>query len=257
MSLARDKHSNNILLGAGEIYIAQIEAGHTTGERYIGDTPSAELSIEAERIDVAAGDGPPRTIESVVTTMTRTLNFSVRDLSMDNLALLLTATLSQLDAVSAPVSEEAITKVRKGYWYQLGVSATRPQGISAVTATGLTVKLQGQSQALSADDNYLLDAKRGRLHILSTAAVITDDATILVSYTAAGVAAKMLKAESKIITAAVRYIEQPRAGTGRNLYIPKAEIRPNGALALKGDNEQQISLSAVTTEAIYIDGQET
>lgn len=255
MTFARDGHSNNIVLGAGELYVGRIENGVLQGERYIGDSLSAELSLESERLEVAAGDGPVRTIESVVTSATRTLNFQLRDLSLDNLALLVGGQVADLAAENAPVADEALS-VNRGYWYQLGMDSERPMGIGAVTPAGFALKLSGTSQVIAAEGNYLLDAAQGRIQILPAAAAIQDGASLLVSYTPAVVASKLLKADTQTIEASVRYIEQPRAGTGRNLYMPKTEIRPNGALAFKGDAEQKISLQAVTTEAIYLDGKE-
>ena len=108
----------------------------------------------------------------------------------------------------------------------------------------------------------MIDAERGRI-LIEPGGAIADDTEILVDYTPLAATRKQVKAgDPKDIRAALRYIESPVAGTGRDYYAPLCSIGAAGDLGLKSrDTEQQIQLTAEILEpagdwpALLIDGE--
>ena len=165
MSAAIDRHANNVVIGAGEFYIDLYDADDKlTGERYAGDTVAASLTVTTERATVFSGDGAVSTrLVDIARSISRTLTLTLHDISPDNLALFVAADAETASDTAAAVVDEEIT-VRRGRWYQLGVSAAKPGGVGAVSATpaDTTVTNQAGTTIYTAGNDYTLDAARGR-----------------------------------------------------------------------------------------------
>lgn len=280
MSAISDRHSDNILLGSGHLFIDVLgAAGARTGERYLGDAAGATLAVESERVQVFSGSGPvARQLVNKVRSLTRRLSATLHDVSMENLALFVgagDAVGSETDAAArvGDAAAEALT-VRRGRWYQLGVSAARPAGVRAVrdaTAAGKTAGAHdadhGGAAALivttaaaaavanntvARATNYAVDAANGRVYILPKAADISDGDTVYVHYTPVAEAARAqvaTPATPQDVRAAVRYIEETATGRGRNLYAPLCSVAASGELALMSrETEQQIQIAAEILE---------
>ena len=283
MSAISDRHSDNILLGSGHLFIDVLGAdGARTGERYLGDAVGATLAVESERVQVFSGSGPvARQLVNKVRSLTRRLSATLHDVSMENLALFVGAG----DAVGAETDAadriddgdaEALT-VRKGRWYQLGVSAARPAGLRAV-AVGTPTWAPGDGTLNDADNavivttgavapnsgagtgtknilapgaDYAVDAASGRIYIVPGGG-IDDGDTIYVHYTPVAATARpqvATPATPQDVRAAVRYIEETATGRGRNLYAPLCSVAASGELALMSrETEQQIQIAAEILE---------
>ena len=122
-----DKRTDNIVIGAGEVYLDLHEAGAPTGERYLGDAVGAALEITTEETTVFSGSGPvARELARIARSVTRTVTLTLHDISMENLALFTVGAVRHL-ATASPVSGEPAV-FRPGRWYQLG-GAARPAGV--------------------------------------------------------------------------------------------------------------------------------
>ena len=253
MSLTRDKHTNNTVIGAGECFIDVLAANEkTTGERYLGDTLSGVLRIETEALTVVAGDGAaPRTLARVVSNIARSFEVNLQDMSPENLALFVLGDDGvQKDAATQVLRAEGGMIVKKGRWYQLGVDADCPAGCGSVKKDDFVVHsaLTGGTPytastivngRVTAVGDYTLDQKRGRLYIepsgnINPSTNSNNPNNIYVAYTQVAQTLKTAVANrSKQIKAAFRYIEDASQGRGNNYYAPVALIRPGGDLALK------------------------
>ena len=268
MSATTKKHTDNIVIGAGELYIDLLDGDDgTAGERYLGDGVGASLSVTTERVQVFSGTGPvARKLVDAVRSINRSMSITLHDMSHDNLALFVGATEVEdiTDAVNQ-VTNEALA-VRKGRWYQLGVKTDKPTGIGAIDATAaktvVTDTDESSPTTYDAGDDYTVDAERGRLYIVP-GGDIADGAAILVDYTPVAAIRKLVKTgDLKDIRAALRYIETPVAGKGRDYYAPLCSIGASGEIGLMNrDSEQQIQLTAEILEpgarkaALLIDGE--
>ncbi len=268
MSITTNKHTDNVVVGAGELYLDLLDDdGATTGERYLGDGVGASLSVTTERVQVFSGTGPvARQLVNAVRSLTRSLSITLRDISPENLALFVGAPAPEdVTDAAGEVADEALT-VRKGRWYQLGVKTDKPTGVGAIdadaTKTVVTDTVESSPTTFVAGTDYTVDAERGRLYI-EPGGGIADNTAILVDYTPLAAARKQVTTgDLKDIRAAIRYIETPVAGKGRDYYAPLCSVGPSGEIGLMNrDSEQQIQLTAEILEpgggkaALLVDGE--
>ena len=266
MTQAREIHRDNIIIGAGEVYLDLFDAnGAKTGERYLGDAVSATLGIATEETTVFSGTGPvAEELSRVVRQITRQFTLTLHDISMENLQIFV---IGEPTPVGPAVMDETIA-VAPDRFYPLGVSAANPAGwsrVDQVAVTGGTVDAGGTFTAAAAawveGTDYAIEAAAGRVHVFDTAATQVAMAAIQVDYTPDGM---RVQSTTHQIRGAFRYIETPADGEGRNFYAPDCNIRPSGDLSLlDGRNtEQQIGLTVAALEppgglrALYIDGLE-
>ncbi len=265
MSLAKKKHDTNTLFGAGELYLDLIVDDAYTGERYLGDSPGAALSVTTERAQVFSADGPvAEKIVDIVRSVTRTFTLTLRDISTENLALFVAGDAATRTVAATAVADEELT-VKQGRFYQLGASEAAPGGVGAIDAaasnTVVTEKADASPATYVAGTDYSVEPETGRLYI-EPGGAIADDSTILVDYTPVAAARGEVKTgDAKQIRAALRYIEHAAAGKGRNFYARLCSVGASGDLGLKSrDTEQQITLTAEVQEpagdwpALTIDG---
>lgn len=290
MTTARTRHKTNTVLGNGEIYIDLLDAGgDLQGERYLGDSLGATLSITSERTTIQSGDGAvAQDLVDIVRSVSRTMGFTLRDSSVPNWALFLIGDVDEVTIAADRVtgSDAWPFKARKGHSFQIGLTDENPSGAGAVKDTAADSKTAGAYDAgndavivtsaratpasgntIARASNYAVDKDTGRLYIEAGAADITDGTTYYVHY--APSAKKTIKrakgtGDASQITCALRYVEdKPAAGTGRNLYIRKCNLVPGGESALKSrETEQQMAFTATVQDpggsipAIVIDGED-
>ena len=271
MSQARKRHTNNTLIGAGECFIDVLDE-EIRGERYLGDTSSGVLRIESEEITVVAGDGAtPRALARVVSNIARSFEVNLQDLSPENLALFVlgeTGKQTDKETMGRGSTNRKPMRVKKGYWYQVGVDADCPAGVGSVKDDDFSVHSELTSGTqytastivngrVTAEGDYTLDKDAGRLYIEPSGSINppTDDKpnNIFLQYTPKAQTMKTVEASAhKQIKAAFRYVENATQGRGHNYYAPEALIRPGGDLALKDRTAAQ-SLTLIV-DVLQADG---
>lgn len=282
MTAERARHVNNTVLGNGEVYI-DVHAGdplaRTFKERYLGDSVSATLSVTSERTTIQSGDGAvAQDLVDIVRSTSRQFGFTLRDSSLENwnLFLLGAGTKAGIAARSADTSEvqdEDHGAVKKGQVVLLGFpkGTGNPMGVGKIkskpsakeTSTGETAaNIETDAEDIDTSSTLLVDLNTGLVTALK------DFTQLKVSYVPAGGQPATRRAEATAdatqVTCALRYIEDdPAAGSGRNLYIPKCNLLPSGESAFKSrDTEQQMAFSATVLSpgaglaALIIDGVE-
>ena len=288
-----DRRTDNILVGAGEVYLDLHEGGALTGERYLGDAVGAALEITTEETTVFSGTGPVAVeLARIARSVTRTVALTLHDISLENLALFTVGEVRRLDAAAAVTDEPAV--LRPGRWYQLG-GAARPAGalelttpaskaaaIAAVTVESTAPSPVTADQAIAAGrfgtgvteteqkGQYIVDYGRARIfwlpadHPLYAAkAGIVAGTALAIDYTPDDAARDQVQGALRQAVGAFRYIEDAAEGRGRNIYAPRCTIQPAGGLTLLDgrSSEQQIRLAVSMLEpgggrpALYIDGQ--
>ena len=236
------------------------------------------LSITTERTMVWSGDGPiAQKLEDSVRTVERTLGFTLHDLSPENLALFAIADIPAADTDDGSVRVAGaqaykIEDVVKGRWYQLGATAAAPWGIRAVktsNADGGVVTTAAAAPSggnTIAAANYVVDAKNGRIFFKPPAAAPGAGDDVWAHYTPDGAEGPVIRTSTakREVLAALRYIEDPAAGKGRNVYARRVSVSPAGETAMKSrDTEAQLQFQDVVLEpgvgvpALVIDGRET
>ena len=288
-----DRRTDNIVIGAGEVYLDLHEAGAPTGERYLGDAVGAALEITTEETTVFSGSGPvARELARIARSVSRTVTLTLHDISLENLALFTVGAVKHL-AAAGPVSGEPAV-FRPGRWYQLGGEA-RPAGVlrlatpasKAAAINAVTVASTAQTPVMAAQaiaakrfgdgasetgqtGQYIVDYARARIfwlpadHALHAGkAGIQEGTALAIDYTPDDAARDQVQGALGQVIGAFRYIEDSAEGRGRNIYAPRCSIQPAGGLTLLDgrSSEQQIRLAVSMLEpgggqpALYIDGQ--
>lgn len=299
--------ADNVILGAGRLFI---KLAGESAERYVGDSQSATLSSQAERLTIPAGDGADaaRTLVDRLVSVTYTLSLTLRHMSAENISLFLAGAVE--DGASAKVTDEshhpdagieaaaAALKAAVGKAASLGdvrdlllesdvgggsaVFRLGPSPVGALAVMGIKAGSIDESASqptakdaagsaltmvnLDAEGTTLASVRAAKALSLPSAALVAvldkaagkaaaaDGKDLKVTYTP--VKTKRVESgESDGQEGAVRYVEDPTVGLGRNLFVERATIGPAGEWALKNRQEPQgLPLQCVSTAKVYVDG---
>ena len=254
-------HTKQYAILSGEMYFEPLVNGVYQGERYMGNSPSAELSIEPQKLDHYDADTNEVSKDfSFATRVDRTMALTLDDMSEENAALFFSAAASTVTQTATPVVAEAISDVQPGRYYQLGQTTANPTGVRDVGA--VAVKLGATTLVL--DTDYMLDATRARIYIIPTGSLIAGD-DLAVDYTpVANTRRRLASGARTTVEGRMRFLANNLAGVNRDYYFPSVSITPSGAFQLKGGGENpQVGtlgleveiLKPANAEAIYIDGE--
>ncbi len=249
----------NYTLGRGKIYFSRFKPGTRIpeGYRYIGNSPEFNLTIETETLDHFSSDaGIREKDDGVPLEVTRTGSFSTDNVIPANIAMFFFGTHDIFTQVAKAAGDETFTDVKKGMFYQLGVTNTNPTGVRNVTEAGFAVK-KGATTFTKGTD-YNINFVTGMLEIIETGAILNDD-DIAVTWASAQSTRERVISGSEPVEGAMKYIADNPKGEDYDYTLPYVKITPNGDFALKGDEWQVIpfnleALKPTNSEAILLDG---
>lgn len=258
--------TENFVVPAGYVYFDREDSsGNLTGERYIGQTPGFSISVSSpDAIDLYSSDGPiAELLSRVVTRVTRSAKMTTQNANADNVAAFLIGDVASGSTTAGSVTNEPIT-VKKGLWYQLGVSSTDPAGVRDVTSVVIT-NAAGTTTYVAGTD-YLIDLELARFQVIATG-TITEGAIVHVDYTKqARTWERIVSAATGAVFGAVRVISDNTTGLGRDWYFPRVQLAPDGELALKSRDAyqeigwsmelQQRQVGSVKRAQVYVDGRQ-
>ncbi|GBL46224.1 phage protein [Sulfuriferula multivorans] len=247
---------------SGEVYFdKENTSGVLTGERYFGNTPGGEISVQSTVLDHY--DSDTNVVEkdfSLPYKIDRKLTLTVDDMSNDNIALFFAGGISTLAQAAGSIVDESSGPVTPGLHYQIGASLANPTGVRNISA--VSVKVGATVKALNTD--YLLDLVRGRILPVVGGTILAND-TILVSYTKAiATRSQIATGVSASINGGLRFLANNLTGANRDIYMPRVSLKPTGSFKLKGGGENPAYaslqfeieiLKRTGYQAIYIDGQ--
>lgn len=254
-------HTKQYAILSGEMYFEPLVNGVYMGERYLGNAPSAELSISPQKLDHYDADTNEVSKDfSFATRVDRTMALTLDDMSEENAALFFSATASMVVQTAVAVVDELHADVQLGRYYQLGQSTSNPTGVRNVG----TVSVKVGAVVMDITDDYLLDATRGRVYIVSGGGIVAGD-DILVTYTpAANSRTRLASGAGTTVEGRMRFLANNLTGANRDYYFPSVSVTPSGAFQLKGGGEnprvgtltlEVEILKPANAEAIYIDGE--
>lgn len=248
---------SNYVLGRGKLYFDPFTTGTTTktGERYLGNTPEFNISIESEKLDHFNADSGVRVKDNSVTLeVNRSGSFIVDDISADNVALFFLGTKSTITDAGLSNQVQNITGAIGGRYYQLG-TAVNKAGLRDVSIDSI----MAGATTLALTTDYTLEAELGRIYIVAGGA--GDAKNLTVTYdTAANSRTQVVTGAAADVEGALRFVAYNAEGDQRDFYMPYVRLAPSGDFALKGDEWQQLPFNVEilklndTTEALYIDG---
>ncbi len=240
--------SNNLVLGRGKVYFDRFATGtqNKTGERYLGSTSAFSISAETQELDhFSSEEGLQVKDESVTLRIDYSGALTMENMDKENTALFFFGTAEDATIAGAAGQQDALTALQ-GMFYQLGMTAAKPEGVENVT--GVTVTGSGGVPTYVLDTDYTLDATLGRIQIISGGG-IADDTAIEVNYDVTAQTQERIVSGSTLIQGAMRFISFNGVGGQRNFYMPKVTLRPNGEFSLKGEEWQNISFNLEILQA--------
>lgn len=250
------------VLGRGRLYFDQFLPGTKTGtgELYFGNTPELSQSIDTETLDhYDADEGLNVKDESITLENNLTLTFTTDNISVDNVALWFAGEKKAITDAGANNVEETLT-VRRGRFYQLGVSAENPTGVRNITNVSIT---DGEEtpNPIDLEGNFEIDLEKGRIYVELDAPDVADDTKIIVKYDIEASKRTLVIGKGQEIRGALRFISANPVGKQRDYFFPYVKLTANGDYALKGSEWQQMSFSVevlkkdAATERVYIDAE--
>lgn len=244
------------VLGRGKTFFDQFNLNTTvkTGERYLGNTPSFNLSIESENLDHFDADEGIRTKDKSVTLqVNRTGQFVTDNIDPENVALFFIGEYAVAAQAATAGKTTAIANPLGDRYYQLGATVGNPSGDRQVT----NVAASGGAVVTT---DFTVDAELGRVYIVAGGA-IDGDASVTFTYdTLARSRKQIITTGNAAVEGALRFLAFNASGPQTDYYMPSTKLAPNGEYELKGESWQQLSFSVEIqkldddTEAIYIDG---
>jgi hypothetical protein len=269
MPITSDLGGKNYTLGRGRVFIDRFAANAVVtaltkgdGERYLGNTPEFTMTSESEDLEHFDSDSGVRVKDGAVQlTLNRSGAFTCDNISAENIALYFLGENSTVTQLSALAVQETFTAgVKRGRFYQIGVSEVRPAGVRGI-ANVLVHTGAGFSTLVTATGNYEVDEARGRILILNGAPGIPENAVIRVTCDYLANTREQVVSKSSSIYASIRFVADNPTGANRDFFLPYVKLAPDGDYNLKGDEWQtmgftmEILKKASNVDALYIDGQ--
>jgi hypothetical protein len=230
-------NTRDYVIGRGKLYFDKFIPGTTTptGERYLGNSPSVNVTSTYQDLPHYTSDYAVREMDDNFTLQTdRAGTFTVDNASIENVGLLFGSDATPESVTAATAQSATLTDVKLGYYYQIGTSADTPDGVTNVANVTVT---QGVT-AVTADGNYTVDLDNGRIYILEDAADITEGDDLTVAYDVTAGENVVVIEEGEQVEGSLRFISDNPKGTNKNYYWPYVRLQPTGDFALKGEQWQ-------------------
>lgn len=237
---AKDVQGDLLLLGRGKVYFDRFTtAGAKTGERFVGNCTRLEVTTTdelREKYSSATNDSP--LMKSV--NVRRTIEFALTldEFDIENVALALMGDDGDfLQAAGGPITDESVTVVKTGRYYQLGGPAAPAGDKRAVTSVVVTDDPMTTTYTLGTD--YDEDLVRGRIYIIPGGGISDGDGLLVdYSYSAkvAGDIPQINAGAGTTIEGYLRFVGDPAAGPVYEAQIWKISISPDGAVGLISDD---------------------
>lgn len=265
----------NYVIGKGRLFFDKYAPGSKigTGERYLGNSPELTSTISQDTLDhIDADQGLNVKDEQVTISNDLTGTFRLDSIEAENIAMWFGGDVDRETIVAATAVTDADRTMKRGLWYQIGVSEATPSGTRKVTNVTFSTVTPGVLPtdppvvtAIAAGDvpaNFEIDLDRARVYVELNAPAIdaADGAVIRVKYDQEGVTREIVIAKGQEVRGALRFLSANPIGDQRDYYWPYAKITSNGDYALKGDSWQEMSFNYEVlkkddnTERAYIDG---
>lgn len=224
-----------VLLGRGKVYFDRLDSsGALTGELFLGNTPSFEITPTPEEIKLfSSATAAADLIASDVIRTSLALRISGNEFSKENLAMALFGDTSTVSQTGSTVTAESITGVLQGRYYK-----TLYRDLSAVT-----VNDDPETLDYVEGTDYTVDADTGRIYII-VGGGISDDDDILVDYTYGTIALELVRGMNQTsVKGLIRFVGDPARGPKFEIVIWQASVRADGAIGFISDEYASWTMS--------------
>jgi hypothetical protein len=134
-------NTRDYVIGRGKLYFDKFIPGTTTptGERYLGNSPSVNVTSTYQDLPHYTSDYAVREMDDNFTLQTdRAGTFTVDNASIENVGLLFGSDATPESVTAATAQTATLTDVKLGYYYQIGTSVDTPDGVTNVTNVTVT-----------------------------------------------------------------------------------------------------------------------
>jgi len=235
-------NTRDYTIGRGQVFFNKFIPGTTTptGERYLGNTPTLNVTSTYQDLPHYTSDFKVREMDDNFTLQTdRGGTFSVDNASIENLGLMFGSDPVPETVAAATAATETLTDVKLGYWYPLGITDETPDGAGAVDNVTVT---SGVTPVVEAD-NFTVDLDTGRIYLLPDAADVVDGDDLTVTYDVVAGESLLVIEEGEQVEGSLRFISDNPKGSNKNYFWPYVRIQPTGDFAVKGEQWQVISFN--------------
>lgn len=236
-----------LVLGRGEVFFDRFNDGARVGvgERYLGNTPSFQITRNVRRAARKSSyRGQIHEEPGHILSEEIDLSIVTDNIAWQNLADWFNA--GPFGQQTLPGSElvaftETFPVVYDRY-YQLGLGNTETGTMSVDAISG--VRTGNVNAVLREGIEWTLDRERGRIYIIDGAPRVQNGGNITVSYfkRASGVFRAFARVTE--LYGSIRYIARNQFGPQTDYFFPMVRLTPQGAFDQKGDQFQQIRYSA-------------
>lgn len=249
--------ATTLVLSRGELYFAPFEPGTmvSAGEIYIGNTPEFVTSRKVDTREVFDSfDGQKMPGEGVIVRENHTARFTTDHMDMQNLSLWYGEDNSVLQQNRQVELTETFT-VRRGRFYQLGVTPERPIGIRGVESVSVRIG----DTTVNPVGNFDVDRMQGRIQILPAAPDIPEMAAITVHYEQRDMNSYVLSSGKREVYGSLRYVGKNTVGPRKTYLYPCVKLTPVGDIDHKSSSWQTVSFEVEAQrrnpklEYVYID----
>lgn len=247
---------NNYTLGRGELWFDRFDDTFDRGERYLGNSPEFNLSVDVETIEHFNADrGFKDKDESATLSSNWNGNFTTDNVNTANLALFFSGRGRTLTLGAVADGEDTFHRVARGLAYQIGASDTNPSGLRKLTS----VVMKKGVTTLVENTDYTVDLVMGRVTLLSTGSTVLTGDTITAEYVAPAQTRVQIISGRESVSGSLRYIAFNSLGGQFDYFMPYVKLSAAGDFELKGDDWQKISFNVEVLrmdnkESVYVDG---
>lgn len=243
-------------LGRGKLFYAGVNTAtgkpDASGWRFLGNCPEFSITIERQALEhESSQEGLKVTDKTVTQSLKVSIKFVLDEINDQNFALWSAGeTATHTNPAIAGFSANVITdSAVLGRWYDI-VNSSGERAYD-IDATKLTVRRDpsGTPDTLVKDTDYTLDAKMGRIFLLTTSGTALDGDEIDVALTADAGASPVYEVRgltsTDLLSGALKFIsENPANGDKqKEIQFHTVDIAPDGDFSLIGDDWTQMSFS--------------
>jgi hypothetical protein len=257
--------NNEFTLGRGALFFAPFAPGTQTpmGERFLGDCKAVKFTFKSTDLDHYGSVSGVKELDfSVPLQVDRSGGFTTENIDSDNVALFFLGDKASISQSTATVTNEVVSGVKQGYWYQLGATLSDPVGnrfLNSGTAAVITDD-GGSPVTFVVGDDYLVDYDTGRIFIV-VGGDIEDDTNLKATYRLLAGTYDQVVSGNTAIEGQLRFVSFNPTDEQRDVLAPWVRITPNGDFSLIDDKLSELAFdlkllkkTAYGNQALYING---
>lgn len=226
--------ADNLMIGRGTGYFAEIANGAMGGEEHLGNLTSLTIKPSQETKEkYESMTSQSALYDRVVVRTTYTLSMTGDEYSLGNVKRLLAGKVGSITQAAGSVADETLTaNAQPGLFYPLA----KRKVSDVVVKVGAATKEEGT--------DYTVDARTGRVYIVPTG-TIAKGASVVVSYDYETVNLTTIEAGTNPTQYCFfRFISDNVRGAQKEVIVPKVQLTVDGEFGLITDDYGNWTLTA-------------